>query len=144
MSTLDEPTRRPCAHLSRLLDGIDDNTNLAFLIAKWEGRSKATITDVHKAGNFIVRVSSRTSQPLANQAYSGGGTPTAVRPSRVSNQGGCQLHPYAGHLWSHSDKNPNTIDKQEQARLEMEHASRRVFYFATYLNFVIYSYARFQ
>lgn len=58
------PASRPGAHMSRLLDGIDHISNLAFLLPQWEDRSKANIADVGKVGKIIIGVVNQITQPL--------------------------------------------------------------------------------
>lgn len=67
-----DPTRtnqasQPSVYMSRLLDEIDHVSNLAFLLALWKDRSKATIADVHKVGNVTISIVKETAQPMANQ-----------------------------------------------------------------------------
>lgn len=65
---------RPSAYISRLLDGINNISNLVFAFAQWKDCSEATIADVDKVSSIIIGMAKQTAQPMANQGYSAGGS----------------------------------------------------------------------
>lgn len=101
----------PSSYMSRLLDGIYDINKRSSLLEKWDDRSKATDTGVHKARNVIIKIVQKQANPFANFFTTSDRSAWNSRTSgRASSGDKCHVHPNGYHTWAGCDTNLNTND----------------------------------